>query len=120
MSFYAITQHWRAKFFCLIVMVFLYLRVLYPQTPSHVVPVKRNIAWNSLYKEVLNTDKNLQTLFKFLREHEHEERIKDTFDVETILAIDQAVQSLKKQERDLQTIRKEIEYKEITTTAAQR
>ena len=93
---------------------------LYGQEGRHVVPVARNVAWNDLVTQIkyLPDDSPQESLFKevlviqkFLAEHETEVSVTD-YDIAVFRAIDQVRARLQNADKDLETIKKELSYKE--------
>jgi len=81
----------------------------------------RNVAWNDFISQINflpddspqdSFDKELLVVQKFLlKAHETEVRV-GVYDLEVFRAIDQARARLQKADRDLETLRKELSYKE--------
>ena len=85
-----------------------------------VVHIVRNVAWNDFISQINflpddspqdSFDKELLVVQKFLKAHETEVRV-GVYDLEVFRAIDQARARLQKADRDLETLRKELSYKE--------
>jgi hypothetical protein len=85
-----------------------------------VVHIVRNVAWNDFISQINflpddspqdSFDKELLVVRKFLKAHETEVRV-GVYDLEVFRAIDQARARLQKADRDLETLRKELSYKE--------
>jgi hypothetical protein len=85
-----------------------------------VVHIVRNVAWNDFISQINflpddspqdSFDKELLVVQKFLKAHETEVRV-GVYDLEVFRAIDQARARLQKADRDLETVRKELSYKE--------
>lgn len=96
------------------------LYLLYGQEPEHGVPIVRNTAWNDLVGQMnpMTGDSPHETLGreifliqKFLREHQSEVSV-GVYDIAVFRAIDQARARLQKADKDLETIRNELSYKE--------
>jgi hypothetical protein len=96
------------------------LYFLYGQERGHVVPIVRNVAWNDLVTQIkyMPDDSPQESLFKevlviqkFLSKHSTEESVTD-YDIAVFGAIDQVRARLQKADKDLETIRKELSYKE--------
>lgn len=97
---------------------------LYGQERGHVVPVARNVAWNDLVTQIkyMPDDSPQESLFKevlviqkFLKEHQTEVSVTD-YDIAVFRAIDQVRARLQKADKDLQTIKNELSYKEQQAT----
>ena len=93
---------------------------LYGQELGHRVPIVRNVAWNDLVTQIkyLPDDSPQESLFKevlviqkFLSEHATEVSVTD-YDIAVFRAIDQVRARLQKADKDLETIKKELSYKE--------
>ena len=93
---------------------------LYGQERGHSVPIVRNVAWNDLVTQIkyLPDDSPQESLFKevlviqkFLSEHASEVSVTD-YDIAVFRAIDQVRARLQKADKDLETIKKELSYKE--------
>jgi hypothetical protein len=93
---------------------------LYGQEPQHGVSIVRNPAWNDLVRQMdpLTDDspqetwgKEIVLIQKFLREHQSEVSV-GIYDIAVFRAIDQARARLQKADKDLETIRNELSYKE--------
>ena len=93
---------------------------LYGQERGHVVPVVRNVAWNDLVTQIkyMPDDSPQESLFKeilviqrFLSEHATEVSVTE-YDIAVFRAIDQVRARLQKADKDLETIKKELSYKE--------
>lgn len=96
-----------------------YLCFLYGQE-RHSVSIVRNAAWNDLVRQMdpLTDDSPQETLGKeivliqkFLKEHQFEVSV-GIYDIAVFRAIDQARARLQKADKDLETIRNELSYKE--------
>lgn len=97
-----------------------YLYFLYGQEHEHGVPIARNAAWNDLVRQIdpSSDDSPRDTLGKeilliqnFLREHQSEVTV-GIYDIAVFRAIDQVRARLQKADKDLETIRNELSYKE--------
>jgi hypothetical protein len=108
------------RLFLLIAFVMTYLCLLYGQERGHVVPILRNAAWNDLIRQINpRVDQTAQeTLGKeillvqsFLVEHQSEVSVR-IYDLNVFRAIDQVRARLQKADKDLETIKKELSYKE--------
>ena len=93
---------------------------LFGQERGHVVPVARNVAWNDLANQIryVPDDSPQESLFKeilviqkFLSEHTTEVSVTE-YDIAVFRAIDQVRARLQKADKDLETIKKELSYKE--------
>ena len=88
------------------------------ESPS--VYIVRNVAWNDFIAQVASVPyespqdslgKEMLLIQKFLKSHETEVKV-GIYDVEVFKAIDQARARLQKADRDLETLRNELSYKE--------
>lgn len=104
----------------LITFIAAYLYFLYGQEREHGVPIARNAAWNDLVRQIdpslddpahETLGKEVVLIQKFLREHQFELSV-GIYDLTVFRAIDQARARLQKADRDLETIRNELSYKE--------
>jgi len=92
----------------------------YGKESSSVAHIVRNVAWNDFIAQIKfvpydfpqdSLDKEMLVIQKFLKAHETEVRV-GIYDLEVFKAIDQARARLQKADRDLETLRKELSYKE--------
>lgn len=106
--------------FLLIAFLTTCLYFLYGQERGRFVPIARNAAWNDLVDridpsldnsahETLGTEVAL--IQNFLEEHQSEVKV-HVYDIAVFKAIDQVRARLQQADRDLQTIRNELSYKE--------
>ena len=104
----------------LVAFIMSYLCFLCGQERGHVVPIVRNVAWNDLVTQIkyMPDDSPQESLVKevlviqrFLSKHSTEESVTD-YDIAVFRAIDQVRARLQKADKDLETIRKELSYKE--------
>ena len=104
----------------LITFITTYLYFLYGQEREHLVQIARNAAWNDLVHQIdpsvdnsahetLGTQVTL--IEKFLREHQREVNV-GVYDIAVFKAIDQVRGRLEQADKDLETIKKELSYKE--------
>ena len=104
----------------LITFITTYLCFLYGQEREHLVPIVRNAAWNDLVHQIdpsvddsehetLGTEVTL--IEKFLREHQREVNV-NVYDIAVLKAIDQVRARLQQADKDLETIKKELSYRE--------
>jgi hypothetical protein len=93
---------------------------LFGQERQQSVSIVRNAAWNDLVRQMdpMTDDSPQETLGKeivliqkFLREHQFEVSI-GIYDIAVFRAIDQARARLQKADKDLETIKNELSYKE--------
>jgi hypothetical protein len=93
---------------------------LYGQERGQVVRIARNVAWNDLANQIryVPDDSPQESLFKevlviqkFLSEHATEVSVTE-YDIAVFRAIDQVRARLQKADKDLETIKKELSYKE--------
>ena len=80
----------------------------------------RNAAWNDFAAQIRylppdspedSLDKDLLVIQNFLRAHEREVRV-EIYDIRAFRAIDRARSRLQKADKDLETLRNELSYKE--------
>jgi hypothetical protein len=97
-----------------------YLCFLYGQERQHSDSIVRNAVWNDLVRQMdpLTDDspqetwgKEIVLIQKFLREHQSEVSV-GIYDIAVFRAIDQARARLQEADKDLETIRNELSYKE--------
>ena len=112
----------RTQLFRAIVMITLISSCVYlaygKESPN--VYIVRNVAWNDFIAQIASVpkgspqdslDKEMLIIQKFLKSHETEVKV-GIYDVEVFKAIDQARTRLQKADRDLETLRNELSYKE--------
>ena len=84
------------------------------------IHIARNVAWNDFVAQVASVPyespqdslgKEMLIIQRFLKSHETEVRV-GIYDVEVFKAVDQARARLQKADRDLETLRNELSYKE--------
>jgi hypothetical protein len=106
--------------FLLIAFSTTYLYFLFGQEPEHTVPIVRNAAWNDFVHQIDPSVGNSarQTLGtevvliqRFLREHQFETSV-GVYDIAVFKAIDQVRVRLQQADKDLETIRNELSYRE--------
>src|SRR5437870_12943559 len=116
------------RVFLLIAFLSTYLYFLYGQEREQGVPIVRNAAWNDLVREIdLSMDdsphetlaKEIVLIQKFLREHQSEVSV-GIYDITVFKAIDQARARLQKADKDLETIKNELSYKEYQSIGGRR
>jgi hypothetical protein len=100
----------------LITSITAYFYFLYGQERERGVPIVRKAAWNDLVRQMdpMTDDslgKEIVLIQKFLREHQSEVSV-GIYDIAVFRAIDQARARLQKADKDLETIRNELSYKE--------
>ena len=109
------------RVFLLIAFITTCVYFFYGQEREHGVPIVRNAAWNDLVRvmdpsvddssrETLG--KEIVLIQKFLREHQSEVSVR-IYDTAVFRAIDQARAPLQKADKDLETIKNELAYKEV-------
>ena len=85
-----------------------------------VVHIVRNVAWNDFISQINflpddspqdSIDKEMLVIQRFLREHETETNV-GVYDLAVFRAIDQVRARLHKADKDLETLRNELSYKE--------
>jgi len=107
---------------CLFVILpFLATRLLRASGREHGVPIERNAAWNDLVDQLdagrgnASNDTVATELFliqKFLKEHQTEVTV-GIYDITVFRAIDHARAHLQRADKDLETIRDALSYKEF-------
>jgi hypothetical protein len=107
--------------FSLIALLILLVSLAYgTEDRPAVVRIVRNDAWNDFVGQIKflpddspqdSFDKELLVVQKFLKAHETEVSV-GVYDLEVFKAIDQARARLQKADRDLETLRNELSYKE--------
>lgn len=104
----------------LITFITAYLYFLFGQEREHLVLIARNAAWNDLVRQIDPSSDNsahetlgteVVLIEKFLREHQSEVTV-GVYDIAVFKAIDQTRARLQQADKDLQTIRNELSYKE--------
>src|SRR5258705_3547176 len=116
-----ITRILPLRAFLVITLLILFASLTYgPERRPLAVHIVRNVAWNDFISQINflpddspqdSFDKELLVVQKFLKAHETEVRV-GVYDLEVFRAIDQARARLQKADRDLETLRKELSYKE--------
>jgi hypothetical protein len=98
---------------------------MYGKSDGSMVDITRNVARNDLVTQIRSLpddspqdflDKELIVIQKFLKTHETEVRV-GIYDLEVFMAIDRARARLQKADKDLETLRNELSYKEQQTQA---
>ena len=104
----------------LVTFITTYLYFLFAQEREHLVPIARNAAWNDLVRQIDPSQDNsaretlgteVVLIEKFLREHQSEVNVR-VYDIAVLKAIDQVRVRLHQADKDLETIRNELSYKE--------
>ena len=104
----------------LVTFITAYVYLLFGQERQQSVSIVRNAAWNDLVRQMdpMTDDSPQETLGKeivliqkFLREHQFEVSV-GIYDIAVFRAIDQARARLQKADKDLETIKNELSYKE--------
>jgi len=104
----------------LVTFITAYVYFLFGQERQQSVSIVRNAAWNDLVRQMdpMTDDSPQETLGKeivliqkFLREHQFEVSV-GIYDTAVFRAIDQARARLQKADKDLETIKNELSYKE--------
>jgi hypothetical protein len=112
------TQLFRALVMVTLISSSIYLTSWKDSPPS--VYIVRNVAWNDFIAQIapvpyespqVSLGKEMLIIQNFLKSHETEVRV-GIYDVEVFKAIDQARARLQKADRDLETLRNELSYKE--------
>jgi hypothetical protein len=92
----------------------------YAKERPALVPIARNIAWNDFITQIKflpqdssqdSIDKEMLVIQRFLKEHETETNV-GVYDLAVFRAIDQVRARLHKADKDLETLRNELSYKE--------
>ena len=106
--------------FLLTALLTTYLYFLYAQEREHIVPIVRNAAWNDFVRQINPSvdnsgrqtfDTEIVLIQKFLLEHQFETSV-GVYDLAVFKAIDQVRVRLQQADKDLETIRNELSYKE--------
>jgi len=109
-----------SRMFLLLLFISLYVYATYGKESPSLVRIVRNAAWNDLVTQIrfLPDDVPQDSLYKemlviqrFLKAHETEVRV-GIYDLEVFRAIDQARARLQWADKDLETLRNELSYKE--------
>ena len=104
----------------LVTLISLCVYLTHGKEGPRVTHIVRNVAWNDLITQINflpddapqdSFDKELLVVQKFLKAHETEMRV-GIYDLEVFRAIDRARARLQKADRDLETLRNELSYKE--------
>jgi hypothetical protein len=104
----------------LVTLISLCVYLTYGKEGPRVTHIVRNVAWNDFVSQIKflpddspedSLDKELLVVQKFLKAHETEMRV-GIYDLEVFRAIDRARARLQKADRDLETLRNELSYKE--------
>jgi hypothetical protein len=104
----------------LVTLISLCVYLTYGKEGPRVTHIVRNVAWNDFVSQIKflpddspedSLDKELLVIQKFLKAHETEMRV-GIYDLEVFRAIDRARARLQKADRDLETLRNELSYKE--------
>src|ERR1700732_1494616 len=94
--------------------------VTYAKEGPALVPIARNLAWNDFITQIKflpqdspqdSIDKEMPVIQRFLKEHETETNV-GVYDLAVFRAIDQVRARLHKADKDLETLRNELSYKE--------
>ena len=113
----------RTYLFCAMVMATLLSSSFYLAYGKDSPPnayIVRNVAWNDFIAQIASVPfespqdslgKEMLIIQKFLKSHETEVKV-GIYDVEVFKAIDQARARLQKADKDLETLRNELSYKE--------
>jgi len=97
-----------------------YVYVTYGKEAPAVVHIVRNVAWNDFIAQIRflpedspqdSLDKEMLVIQRFLKEHETETSV-GVYDVAVFRAIDQVRARLHRADKDLETLRNELSYKE--------
>lgn len=94
--------------------------LIYGKEGSSVIPIARNLAWNDFATQIRflpkdapqdSFDKEMLVIQRFLKEHETETNV-GVYDLAVFRAIDQVRARLHKADKDLETLRNELSYRE--------
>ena len=116
-----ITRILFSRMFLLFALISAYVYATYGKESPSLVRVVRNAAWNDLVNQIkfLPVDspqdsfyKEMLVIQRFLKAHETEVRV-GIYDLEVFSAIDQARTRLQRADKDLETLRNELSYKEV-------
>src|SRR5260370_28742905 len=97
--------------------------ITYAKEGTALVPIERNLAWNDFITQIKflpldsprdSIDKEMLVIQRFLKEHETETNV-GVYDLAVLRAIDQVRARLHKADKDLETLRNELSYKEEQT-----
>ncbi len=106
--------------FLLVTLISSYAYLTYGKDDPSIVHIVRNVAWNDLITQIKflpddspldSLDKELRIVQKLLKAHETEVSV-GIYDIEVFRAIDGARSRLQKADKDLETLRNELSYKE--------
>ncbi len=106
--------------FMLVILIGSYVYLTYGKEGASVVHIVRNVVWNDFITQIKflpddspqdSLDKEMVVIQRFLKAHETEARI-DIYDLAVFKAIDRARARLQKADKDLETLRNELSYKE--------
>jgi hypothetical protein len=115
-----ITRTLLFRAFLLVTLISSYAYLTYGKEDPAIVHIVRNVAWNDFIAQINflpddspqdSFDKEMLVIQKFLKAHETEVRV-GTYDLEVFKAIDHARARLQRADRDLETLRNELSYKE--------
>src|SRR5258708_22534715 len=94
--------------------------ITYAKEGPALVPIARNLAWNDFITQIKflpldspqdSIDKEMLVIQRFLKEHETETNV-GVYDLAVLRAIDHVRSRLHKADKDLETLRNELSYKE--------
>ncbi len=106
--------------FVLVILIGSFVYLTYGKEGPSVVHIMRNVAWNDFITQIKflpddspqeSLDKEMVVIQRFLKAHETETRV-DIYDLEVFKAIDRARARLQKADKDLETLGRELSYKE--------
>ena len=106
--------------FLLVTLISSRVYLTYGKEGPAVAHIVRNVAWNDFITQIKflpddspqdSLDKEMLVIQRFLKAHETEVRV-GIYDLEVFRAIDQARARLQKADRDLETLRNELSYRE--------
>jgi hypothetical protein len=109
-----------SRMFLLLVLISSYVYATYGKESPSLVRIVRNAAWNDLVSQIRfspddspqdSLGKEMLVIQRFLKAHETEVRV-GVYDLEVFRAIDQARARLQRADKDLDTLRNELSYKE--------
>jgi hypothetical protein len=115
-----ITRILFSRTFLLLALISSYVYATYGKESPSLIRIVRNAAWNDLVTQIKflpddspqdSLDKELLVIQRFLKAHETEMRV-EIYDLRVFRAIDQARARLQRADKDLETLRNELSYKE--------
>ena len=107
----------------LVILFSAYAYLTYGKEAPAVVHIVRNVAWNDFIDQIRflpedspqdSLDKEMIVIQRFLKQHETERTV-GIYDLTVLRAIDQVRARLQRADKDLETLRNELSYKEQGT-----